>query len=204
MEIAFLGDSLTEGWPGASYMERLARLLPGITLLNLGRAGDTVADLAQRLPHSGLGPVDKAFIWVGVNDAFAAEWRAPLVSGDWEADLAAWWRDELVALRRTYAELLAFTLQRAASVTCVLPLLPDGYPDEGVEGRVRAVAAAVAETAAATARTRPFDLAPAFAAARAATPEGRFTIDGIHLTERGADVVARAFAGLVRATESLP
>ena len=42
MDIAFLGDSLTEGRPGAAYLPLLAQRLPQHRLLNHGRAGDTV------------------------------------------------------------------------------------------------------------------------------------------------------------------
>jgi lysophospholipase L1-like esterase len=37
----------------------------------------------------------------------------------------------------------------------------------------------------------------AFAAERAANPAATFTIDGVHLSDRGAAVVARAFAAEV-------
>jgi len=197
VRIAFLGDSLTEGWPGASFMERLGPLLPGHSLVNLGRAGDTVANLALRILRSGFEPVDLAFIWVGVNDAFTAEWRVPSGSGHAEGDWRAWWAGELDAARRTYARLLALTLERSPLVICVPPLLPEGGVDDAVRRRVREVAAAVFETAAATSRTRLFDLQPAFTAARAQDPTAAFTIDGVHLTERGADVVAQAFAATV-------
>ena len=76
MQIAFLGDSLTEGWPGAAYFPLLQERLPRHELLNLGRAGDTVVDLLRRVTHRGLDPVDLAFIWVGVNDAVMGAWDA--------------------------------------------------------------------------------------------------------------------------------
>src|SRR5450759_2789641 len=79
MQIAFLGDSLTEGWPGAAYFPLLQKRLPRHELLNLGRAGDTVVALLRRVTHRGLDPVDLAFIWVGVNDAVMGAWDA---SGD--------------------------------------------------------------------------------------------------------------------------
>ena len=76
MQIAFLGDSLTEGWPGAAYFPLLQKRLPRHELLNLGQAGDTVADLLRRVRHRGLEPVGLAFIWVGVNDAVTEAWDA--------------------------------------------------------------------------------------------------------------------------------
>jgi hypothetical protein len=40
MRIGFLGDSLTEGWPGESFLARLGPLLPQLELFNLGSAGE--------------------------------------------------------------------------------------------------------------------------------------------------------------------
>ncbi len=40
--IAFWGDSLTEGFPGASYFEILKQQLPEDKLINYGKGGDTV------------------------------------------------------------------------------------------------------------------------------------------------------------------
>lgn len=71
MKIAFFGDSLTAGKPGASYLEILGELLPDHQLLNYGRGGDAVTD-AQRL-IGGLKPglqYDMAFLWIGTNDVF--------------------------------------------------------------------------------------------------------------------------------------
>jgi len=42
-------------------------------------------------------------------------------------------------------------------------------------------------------------LAPWFAAARSAAPGVSFTIDGVHLSQAGAEVVADAFAAAVEA-----
>ena len=77
MRIAFLGDSLTEGHPGESYLARLRRLLPGDELRNGGRGGDTVPALLARLEHTGLEPADLALVWIGVNDAFLGDWYLP-------------------------------------------------------------------------------------------------------------------------------
>jgi lysophospholipase L1-like esterase len=69
--IAFFGDSLTEGFPGASYFEILKKRLPGYKLFNYGKGGDTVISLYQRIKNLKLSdPFDIAFLWVGVNDVF--------------------------------------------------------------------------------------------------------------------------------------
>jgi lysophospholipase L1-like esterase len=82
-------------------------------------------------------------------------------------------------------------------------VLPDPFEQDGVAERVAALRAMVADAAAAHApQTRLFDLAPAFAAAAgtagaAGAAGGGFTIDGVHLSARGADVVAAAFGDLI-------
>ena len=144
MRIAFIGDSLTEGWPGESYLERLRELLPADELLNRGRAGDTIVGVELRMRGDGLEPVDLAFIWVGVNDAFMGGWSLPGV----EEGGAQAGEPGLARLRAAYERLLAFTLDRAAQVVCVAPILPD----DGVEGPFRS---RVEEIAGMIGRRRP-------------------------------------------------
>ena len=191
MRIAFLGDSLTEGRPGESYLIRLRRLLPGDELRNDGRAGDTVPALLARIEHTGLEPVDLAIVWIGVNDAFLGDWYLPGLDDG---------RDDLGAtghrLRPVYDRILDLVLSRAPLAVCVPPVLPDPFEQDGVAERVAELAAMIAAAAAARGeRARVFDLRPAFAAKRRA--DAPFTIDGVHLSACGADVVAAAFCGLV-------
>ena len=71
MKIAFIGDSLTVGSPGASYFDLLCRQLPGHTLVRYARGGDSVVDAYRRV--AGLNVEDSfdlAFLWIGVNDVF--------------------------------------------------------------------------------------------------------------------------------------
>lgn len=188
MNIAFLGDSLTEGRPGASYYDLLRMSLPGHELFNLGRAGDRVTDLETRLRDSGMPTVDLAFVWIGINDAFDD--------------------DDLASARLAFDRLLSFVRPHAGSCVCVLPLLPDddlsggeaaypGYDWRQVAKRAQVMAAFISEVAAGREATRLLDLRPAFTAERAADPAATFTIDGVHLSDRGAAVVARAFAAEV-------
>lgn len=84
MRVVFLGDSLTEGVGGASYLDALRDLaamdplLAGIKLMNAGRSGDTALHLARRVPLD-VAPhqPDWVMIFVGANDATTAlVWRA--------------------------------------------------------------------------------------------------------------------------------
>ena len=71
MKIAFFGDSLTEGFPGVGYYSLLKQKYPEFRLFNYGRGGDTVLSLLNRLKSQDLPTkFDLAFIWVGVNDVF--------------------------------------------------------------------------------------------------------------------------------------
>jgi len=195
MRIAFIGDSLTEGWPGASYFEILRDRLPDHKLFNHGHGGDTVPALWSRLQASGLEPVDLAFVWVGVNDAFQAGWESyPDVPAEDD-----WWRASVAHIAAVYDQLLDWLSRRSPAVFCVPPLLPEGGVAASFERRVRHVAQAIVEVAVTRqVRADPglelLDLGPVFAAAREEDPALRFTTDGVHLSERGAAVVAAAFA----------
>ena len=191
MQIAFLGDSLTEGWPGAAYFPLLQRRLPQHELLNLGRAGDTVVDLLRRVTHRGLDPVDAAFIWVGVNDAVMDAWDA---AG--EGDGAGWgWAERLARAHIDYEELVQWTAARATRLVCVRPLVLEA---EGSVWQERAdeLGDAVAAVAAAQKGARGLDLRPTFAAAKE-VGGGPFTTDGVHFSDAGAVVVATSFAAVI-------
>ena len=200
MRIAFLGDSLTEGVPGASYFRILRKRLradgaPGADeLFDLGRAGDCVADLYARVRHTGLTPVDLAFLWIGTNDAAIGEW-SPWA---FEAFEPVAWPTTLDHVATVYARLLGWVTERAVATVCVPPVAADGLG--GAWGRRVADMADIAAAAAATEPSASFlDLAPWFAAARSAAPGVSFTIDGVHLSQAGAEVVADAFAAAVEA-----
>ncbi len=189
MRIAFLGDSLTEGAPGASYFRVLRRRLPGHELLNYGRAGDSVTDLYARVQRLGLEPADVAFIWIGTNDAAVGAWASWAV----EALEPVTWATTLDHIATVYRRLLAWVLDRAQTAVCVPPAAPDALEDAWGR-RVADVAEVVAAATAAEPEAVLLDLAPWFAAARRGRGEVRFTIDGVHLSQEGAAVVAEAFA----------
>jgi len=186
MKIAFLGDSLTEGWPGAAYLPLLAHLRPGDELINHGRAGDTVTALLLRMRSGGLEPVDLAFVWVGANDAVMSAWDAADEGGGWG------WEARLACLRGDYEELLEWTAARAARLVCVRPVVLEAAGSVW-EARAGEIGDTVAAVAAGVSGASTLDLRPAFAAA-AGRGEGPFTTDGVHFTDVGAAVVAGAFA----------
>jgi lysophospholipase L1-like esterase len=72
MRIAFYGDSLTRGIPGASFFRILELELPEHELVNLGRSGETVVSLYRRIlrRHRHVAS-DIAVLWIGVNDVLS-------------------------------------------------------------------------------------------------------------------------------------
>ena len=188
MDLAFLGDSLTEGWPGAAYLPLLERRFPQHRLLNHGRAGDTVADLLLRMRHAGLAPVDTAFIWVGANDAVIGAWDASDPGSGWS------WPERLARIRGDYDELVEWTAARTGRLVLVRPIILEA--DGSLWAARAAELGAMVEDLGAAHGAEVLDLAPAFAAARAAGG-GPFTTDGVHFTDAGAQVVAAAFAAAI-------
>ena len=194
MLIAFLGDSLTEGWPGAAFFPLLDRRVTQHGLLNRGRAGDTVADLLTRMRYQGLEPVDCAFIWVGANDAVMGAWDASEAGSGWS------WPERLMRLAGDYEELLEWTEARAPRIVVVRPLVLESEGSSWEE-RAAEVAEAIARIAATRRSCRVVDLRPAFEQA-AAKGDGPFTTDGVHFSEAGAEVVAGAFASVIAELEA--
>jgi lysophospholipase L1-like esterase len=79
VKIAFFGDSITEGLPGTAYIELLREKLSGHELLNFGKGGDTVLSLFKRIQNLDLPEnLDISFVWVGVNDVIVkTSWIYP-------------------------------------------------------------------------------------------------------------------------------
>ncbi len=87
MRVVFLGDSLTEGVDGVSYLHLLRHQLdqdpdPGlraVELVNAGVGGDTVVNLLRRAP-ADVAPLqpDWVVVFVGANDCMTALLRRSL------------------------------------------------------------------------------------------------------------------------------
>ncbi|MDZ4670261.1 MAG: SGNH/GDSL hydrolase family protein [Phototrophicales bacterium] len=71
MKLIFLGDSLTEGSYGGSYLAHITKLRPNDTLINAGVGGDTVINLERRLDDVIDQSPDGIFVMVGGNDAIS-------------------------------------------------------------------------------------------------------------------------------------
>ena len=195
MRIAFLGDSLTEGWPGAAFFPLLVEGFPQHRLINLGRAGDCVADLLRRLPYQDPGPVDLVVLWIGANDAVSAA-MDPGAGGEWS------WESRVRRAVADYGELLAWAAARSPRTVCVRPVVLEAAGSVW-EAHADELGDALERRARTESSTRVLDLRPAFAAA-AGAGRGPFTIDGVHFTAEGAAVVAEAVAGELARAEAGP
>ncbi len=72
MKIALIGDSLTEGRPGVSFSNILKEKFPEITFVNLGKPGESVKSLYNRLVKERLeADYNLSFLWIGVNDVYS-------------------------------------------------------------------------------------------------------------------------------------
>ncbi len=70
MKIVFLGDSLTQGTFGVSFVDKIAAVMPGHHFINAGVNGDTSLNLYRRVDKDVLAhQPDGAFVMVGINDA---------------------------------------------------------------------------------------------------------------------------------------
>lgn len=73
MRIIFLGDSLTEGTMGVSYVDKVAKAMPGHHFINRGVNGDTTLNIYRRI-HADVvdEKPDGVFLMIGVNDAISS------------------------------------------------------------------------------------------------------------------------------------
>jgi lysophospholipase L1-like esterase len=220
MRIAFVGDSLTSGMPGCSYVDRMRKYLVGHTVLNLGRGNDTVLSLHHRMQRwKPIQPVDVAVLWVGVND-LSGEGTGLMrwinrVRGQPRAKGRA-------AFRETYSQALDLLCERADSVIALsLALRGEDLDNEWnrlgdrLSQEIRdlvldrdqvvfldlrpALVRAVDGKAISTYAPRPWGLVVLDALVlhgdaavdRAARRRGlHLTLDGVHLGSAGADLVA--------------
>jgi lysophospholipase L1-like esterase len=175
MRVLCLGDSLTEGTVGVGFIPFLEELLPGNQYVNLGVNGDSIAGLrrrAERLQRRG----DAAIVWIGTNDVMMyPEWdNGPVMEED-------------------YRLLLRAVAARARIVSTLPPLIASpefAKLHEYSLGRTTEMVRRLSEEAG----CRYVDIQLSFACR-----QGReFTIDGAHLNQAGARLVAEVLAEHLR------
>jgi lysophospholipase L1-like esterase len=120
MKIALFGDSITQGFPGASYVSALANKLPEHNLFNYGKGGDTVISLYRRLKTTSLeSPFDISVLWVGVNDVYVkTSWRFPILK---KLRGQPWIKDHH-EFKAYYKKLLEFITGKSSRIITISPL----------------------------------------------------------------------------------
>ena len=120
MKIAFFGDSLTQGTIGSSFFSILEEKLPQHTLFNYGQNGDTVRSLLNRIrkiefeEHFDLG-----FVWIGTNDILVQlSWSFPPMKFLQRQP----WTPRCEPFKICYQHLLEFLQPRANHLITVSPL----------------------------------------------------------------------------------
>jgi lysophospholipase L1-like esterase len=121
LNIAFFGDSLTEGIVGASYFEILRNKLLQHELINYGKGGDTVMSLNRRLRQIDMAsPLDLGILWIGVNDVFVkTSWRFPLI----KHLRGQPWAKSHIQFQEHYHSLLEFLQNKITRIITLPPLL---------------------------------------------------------------------------------
>jgi len=175
MKVLCLGDSLTEGTVGVGFIPFLEELLPGNQYVNLGANGDTIAGLRRRvekLQQRG----DAAVIWIGTNDV--------MMYSDWNNGSAE---------EEDYRLLLRTVISRARKVSALPPLIAEPEYAKMYEyslGRATEMVRRLSQEEG----CRYLDIQSSFA-----RRQGReFTIDGAHLNEAGARLVAEVLSEHLR------
>jgi lysophospholipase L1-like esterase len=176
VKVLCLGDSLTEGTVGTGFIPFLEEMLPANQYVNLGVNGDTIAGLrrrAERLQQRG----DAAIVWIGTNDV--------MMYPEWDSGQE---------VEQDYKLLLRAVAARARVVSTLPPLIASPEFAKMYEyslGRATEMVKRLSEEAG----CRYVDIQLSFACR-----QGReFTIDGAHLNQAGARLVAEVISEHLRA-----
>jgi lysophospholipase L1-like esterase len=134
--IRLWGDSLTEGYPGVSCMEILARDLPEVEFFNHGRSGDTTAGLLRRLKNTPPSETraDISVLWVGVNDIYSQ-----LIPGHnlWKSALRQKPTQDLFIFEPLFKEILNELRLRSGRIVVLPPLFIGERPESGINRRLK-------------------------------------------------------------------
>ena len=228
MKIAFYGDSLTKGIPGLSYFQMLEERLPEHELMNYGKGGDTVISLYRRIERREIhGPVDIAFLWVGVNDVLA---KVTFTHSMLKRLMRQPRAKDHIEIRDYYDRTLKLLRQKATHILTVSPLLIGEDLSNPWNRELAELREIVASASSCFSNVQYIDLRSSFSkelAGRtisgyvpnsilriardtftlrspaqvdtAASRRGLYlTLDGVHLNSAGAEIVTESFREMVR------
>jgi len=188
LDIALLGDSLTQGWgggwDGSPWSAAWRQAFGGYRSVNLGIAGDRVENLLWRLDHGALAAAPKvAVLMIGVNNA-------PLVAANGVP------AEAVAAGLDLCLENLRARCPRTEVV--LVKILPAFAPGSDVHRAVTAINAALdARHPTTTSRVHVLDLWREFAQADGSPKAEAYATDRLHLSPAGYERLAAGLKALV-------
>lgn len=220
MKVALIGDSLTEGRPGVSFVNILKEKFPSDSFVNLGKPGETVKSLYSRLIKTGLdSDYDLTFLWIGTNDVYSKLLKV-------QAQPVAENHDEF---KRLYQQVLEIVIPSTKKVVTVSPSIVGEYIENPTNKEIKELSVLIqslsekklmdymnlqtifekelANTNSSTyISTNPFRVMfdvffykNEARIDRLSNQRGlKLTLDGIHLNSTGARIVADEYATVIR------
>lgn len=221
MNIALIGDSLTEGRPGVSFSNRLKEMFPNFTFVNLGKPGESVKSLYTRLLDTKLEmDYDLSFLWIGVNDVYSK-----LLSV--QAQPVAKDHDEF---RDYYEKVVELVSESSKKVVAVTPALVGEKTDNASNNEIKELSILIQCIAHKQANVRFLDMQSVFLNHLSKVNSTDFintkvmrimldvlfykkpsridkrskerglhlTLDGVHLNSTGAQIVAETYASEIK------
>jgi len=190
MKIIFFGDSITEGMPGESFFNIVEKQQPDHELTNQGCGGDTIITLYYRIQYFRLKEsADISFVWVGVNDV----WGEYL--GNYEN-----WDDMVAEVKEYYRKILGILCKYSKKVVSVSPLFIGEDLENEWNDKLDEITNVISDVSGEYDTCDFFNIREAFLETakvhfenKSSPEELLFTIDGVHLNDFGAELVAEIF-----------
>lgn len=121
MKILFLGDSITEGIPGVSFVSMIQENCSEIELVNRGQGGDTVSSLFKRVKKmSDLSFFDQIVLFVGVNDVFGKLTNTYKILKTLTKQR---WAKDASTFKKQYMDLITFIMNENKNIIVIPPVL---------------------------------------------------------------------------------
>ena len=227
MKIAFWGDSITVGIPGASYFKILGKLLPHHELINFARGGASVIEAYEKISNlKSSDTFDLAFVWIGTNDVF--------VKVSWTFPCFRWlmrqpWAKNVEEFRTYYSSILDNLHRRAKCVYAVSPWFVGEDVNNEWNVELEKLSTEVKVLSSTHKNINYLDMRKIFKSKLESKPISNYvassalgvardalilksleqvnqmsknrglhyTLDGVHLNEQGAEIVARTFVEII-------
>lgn len=121
MRIACIGDSITEGVPGVSFVKQLQKESSAHEWVNFGKGGDTVSSLHRRLRTiPNLSSYDAIILFIGVNDVFG---KLTFLYKVVKILMRQRWAKGVVEFERDYTKILEYLSFENTKIIVIPPLL---------------------------------------------------------------------------------